>query len=269
MVRSMISEKKILKSFWPEAINWTVHVLNRSPTLAVKNKTPEEAWSGVKPSVEHFRVLGCISHVHVPDSKRTKLDDKSLSCVLLGVSEELKAYKLCDPTSQRIIISRDVVFKEDKSWDWDKTYEEFVMCDLEWGEQEEAADVFDENEEGSEFDIEAAEENTAEENISSGSLAEASSPSLAEASSPSLAEASFPSSNKGRNRRPPVWMRDYATGEDLLEEDNEAHLAMFITTDPVNFEYPLKSEKWRQVMDLEMEAISHGSEMEAINRNGT
>ena len=107
-----------------------MHVLNRSPTLAVKNKTPEEAWSGFKPSVEHFRAFGCISHVHVPDSKRTKLDDKSLSCVLLGVSEESKAYRPYDPTSQRIIINRDVVFEEDKSWDWDKTYEESIMCDL-------------------------------------------------------------------------------------------------------------------------------------------
>jgi len=92
MVRSMISTKKLPKSFWPEAVNCTVHVLNRSPTLVVKNKTPEEAWSGVKPSVEHFRVFGCIAHVHVPDSNRTKLDDKSLSCVVLGVSEESKAY---------------------------------------------------------------------------------------------------------------------------------------------------------------------------------
>ena len=67
--------------------------------MAVKNKTPEEAWSRVKPSVEHFRVYGCISHVHVLDSKRTKLDDKNLSCVLLGVSEESKAYRLYDPVS--------------------------------------------------------------------------------------------------------------------------------------------------------------------------
>ena len=55
-------------------------------------------------------------------------------------------------------------------------------------------------------------------------------------------------------------MRDYATGEDLSEEDNEAHLAMSTTTDPINFEDALKSEKWRQAMDLKMEAI---------NRNGT
>ena len=203
-------------------MKWTVHVLNRSPTLAVKNKTPEEAWSELKPSVEHFRVFGGISHAHVPDNKRTKLDDKSLSCVLLGVSEESRAYKLYDPTSQRIIISRDVVFEEDKSWDWDKTYKESIMCDLEWGDREEAVDVFDENEKMSESDIEAAEENIL---------------------SSSFVEASSLSSNKERNRRPPIWMRDSAIGEDLSKEDNEAHLAMFTTTDLVNFEDALKSEK--------------------------
>jgi hypothetical protein len=47
----------------------------------------------------------------VPNSKRTKLDDKSLACVLLSVSEESKAYRIYDPASQKIIVSRDVVFK--------------------------------------------------------------------------------------------------------------------------------------------------------------
>lgn len=37
--------------------------------------------------------------------------DKSLKCVLLGVSEESKAYSLYDPVSERIIISGGAVFK--------------------------------------------------------------------------------------------------------------------------------------------------------------
>ena len=105
MVRSMLSEKNIPRVFWPEAVNWTIHVLNRSPTLAVKNMTPEEAWNGSKPSVEHFRVFGCLSNVHVPDSKRIKLDDKSMKCILLGISEESKAYRLFDPVSKKIMVS--------------------------------------------------------------------------------------------------------------------------------------------------------------------
>jgi transposase InsO family protein len=138
LVRSMLSEKKIPQTFWPEAVNWTIYILNRSPTLAVKNITPEEAWSGIKPSVEHFRVFGYLAHVHVPDAKRTKLKNKSIACVLLGVSEESKAYRLYNPITKKIITSRDVVFEENKSWNWDK---EHVVTVLEWGDNDEEATV--------------------------------------------------------------------------------------------------------------------------------
>jgi hypothetical protein len=117
LVRSMLSARQVPKQFWPEAVKWATYVLNRSPTLSVKDMTPEEAWCGVKPSVHHFRTFGCIGHVHIHDSQRRKLDDKSKKCVLLGVSEESKAYKLYDPITKKIIISRDVVFEESKGWE--------------------------------------------------------------------------------------------------------------------------------------------------------
>jgi transposase InsO family protein len=123
MVRSMLSAKKIPKRFWLEVVNWTVYVLNRIPTFSVKNKTLEEAWSGIKPSVHHFRVFGYITHAHVLDCKRRKLDDKSVKCVLLGISKESKAYHLYDPISHKIIVSRDVVYDENNSWDWSESLE--------------------------------------------------------------------------------------------------------------------------------------------------
>nr|DAD41107.1 TPA_asm: hypothetical protein HUJ06_015430 [Nelumbo nucifera] len=224
-------------TFWPEAVNWTVHILNRSPTLAAKNITPEEARSGVKPSVEHFRVFGYISHVHVPDVKRTKLEDKSFTCVLLGVSEESKAYRLYDPIAKKIVISRDVVFEEEKSWDWDKSYEEQVVVVLEWGDNEENA----------------ATNNEDEAEIEDGSSAEevaADSPNLVE-------EESSPSSIEGRVRRPPVWMRDYEMGEGLSEEEDETNLALFASADPLYFEEAVKSAKWRAAMDSEIKSIEN------------
>jgi hypothetical protein len=86
IVCNMLSGKELPKEFWPEVVNWSVYVLNRSPTLAVKDVTPEKAWSGIKPCVDH-----------VPDSQIKKLDNKSFKCVLLGVSEESKAYRVYDP----------------------------------------------------------------------------------------------------------------------------------------------------------------------------
>ena len=89
----------------------------------------------VKPSVEYFTVFKCVAHVHVPDVKRQKLDAKRIAYVFLGVSEESKAYRLYDPTARKIVVSRDVVFEEDKSWSWDRSYEEHIMADLEWDEK--------------------------------------------------------------------------------------------------------------------------------------
>jgi hypothetical protein len=265
----MLSEKKIPRTFWPEAVNWTVHVLNRSPTFAVKNQTPEEAWSGVKPSVEHFKVFGCVSHMHVPDSRRTKLDDKSLSCVLLGISEESKAYRLYDPVSQKILVSRDVVFEEDKSWNWDKRHEEVLVADLEWGEnekraildteiREEGAADFNNNtggEDGADFNINTAESNnntggedgadfnnnTAESNTNTGG------------ENPNNSN-NPPNTDDRRDRRPPVWMEDYETGQGFSEDD-VANLVMFAAADPVHFEDAVKNEKWRKAMDSEIQAI--------------
>jgi len=56
--------------------------MNKSPPFAIQNMTLEEAWSGRKPSVEHFRIFRCIAYAHVPDEKRKKLDDKGEKCVL-------------------------------------------------------------------------------------------------------------------------------------------------------------------------------------------
>lgn len=114
MVRAMLSEKGIPKPFWEEAVNWSNYVLNKCPTFAVKNITPEEAWSGKKPSVDHFRVFGCIAHVHVPKVQRTKLDNRSCICIFLGVSEESKGYRLYNHVSKKVMVSKDVIFEEDK-----------------------------------------------------------------------------------------------------------------------------------------------------------
>ncbi|GKV32209.1 hypothetical protein SLEP1_g40826 [Rubroshorea leprosula] len=72
MVRSLMSKSGLPKEFWPEAVNWSVHILNRSPTSPLPNLMPEEAWSGRRLAVDYFRIFGCIAYVHVPDQKGTE-----------------------------------------------------------------------------------------------------------------------------------------------------------------------------------------------------
>jgi hypothetical protein len=74
-----------------------------------------------------------LGNVHVPTQRRIKLDTKSIKCVFLGVSENSKAYRMFYPISNKIIISRDVVFEEDKQWNWGDHGQE-KEADFQWGD---------------------------------------------------------------------------------------------------------------------------------------
>ena len=110
--RCMLQHKQLSNAWWAEAISTATYVLNQAPTSAVEGKTPEEVWSGIKPSVQHLRVFGCDAYVHVPDEKRTKLDPKSKKCMFLGYVEGTKCYRLYNVENGSIIKSRDVKFVE-------------------------------------------------------------------------------------------------------------------------------------------------------------
>ena len=120
MAKSMLFEKGMPKEFWPEAVNTAVYLLNKYPTKAVWNMTPFEAWSGRKPSVNHLRVFGIICYAQIPKEKRTKLQEASERCIFIGNSSMSKGYRLYNLKTKKVIISRDVVFDEKTSWNWQK-----------------------------------------------------------------------------------------------------------------------------------------------------
>lgn len=119
MVRSLLARGRVP----------SIHVLNRSLTFAVQNMTLEQAWSGRRSAVDHFKIFGCITYAHVPDEKRKKLNDKTEKCVFLGISEAFKAYKLFNPLTKNIVTSRDVIFDEENTWDWSKHWPTQILYD--------------------------------------------------------------------------------------------------------------------------------------------
>ncbi|GJW87353.1 nucleic acid-binding, OB-fold protein, partial [Tanacetum coccineum] len=72
----------------------------------------EKRWSGKKPNLEHLRVFGCVAHSKVLRGHQQKLDSRSEMLVHLGTETGSKAYRLLDPVSGRIRVSRDVRFDE-------------------------------------------------------------------------------------------------------------------------------------------------------------
>ena len=80
--------------------------------MVLKNITPEEAWSSIKPDVSHFRVFGSEAWAHIPDEKHKALEPKSEKCIFVGYFEDVKGYRLLQPNYKEIIIRRDVQFNK-------------------------------------------------------------------------------------------------------------------------------------------------------------
>ncbi|GMJ14865.1 hypothetical protein HRI_005155700 [Hibiscus trionum] len=167
----------VQKSCWLEAVNWSIHVLNRSPTFSVQNQTPEEAWA-----------------------KRSKLDDKGEKCIFLGVCEQSKAYKLYNPITKKIVISRDVVFNEAEYWSHDECKrEQRIHVD------------FEDKDEETRQQVETNDEQIVPEEIPVVGAVE----------------------RAQRVKKRPAWMQDYViTGIDQYD-DPVVHFALFSDCDPL------------------------------------
>jgi transposase InsO family protein len=83
-VRAMLTEADLPEMYWYDALEYAAFIHNVTPTRALANQTPEEAWNGNKPNLSRLRVFGCRAFVHVPDKHRSKLEAKSLVCTFLG-----------------------------------------------------------------------------------------------------------------------------------------------------------------------------------------
>ena len=72
------------KPFWVDAVNTTVYLINRGPSVPLKCEIPEEAWTYKEVNVNHLCTFSCISYVHVRLDHICKLDPKSKRCIFIG-----------------------------------------------------------------------------------------------------------------------------------------------------------------------------------------
>jgi hypothetical protein len=114
LVRAMLIAKGLPTFLWDEAVSHATYIRNRSPTRALKGKTPYEAWTGKKPDVSHFREFGCDVWVLDEDKNRSKLAPKSKKMVFVGFMEGSKAVRYWDKMMRNIKVSRNVSFNENE-----------------------------------------------------------------------------------------------------------------------------------------------------------
>ena len=123
----VLSQAKLPKRFWVEALSYACHVLNRLPSTTLEGRTPIEVWSGeLAQDYDKLQVFGCNAYSHV---KENKLDPRAKKAVFMGFNGGVKGFILWCPELNKIIVSRDVTFDESHM----KLKEDVQMVEL--GEQ--------------------------------------------------------------------------------------------------------------------------------------
>lgn len=79
--------------------------------LSLVFKIIEEVWSGRKVTLDHLRRFGCEAFVHVVQDK---MSPRAAKGYFLGYPQGVKGYRVWISEDEKYIISRNVVFHEDK-----------------------------------------------------------------------------------------------------------------------------------------------------------
>ena len=118
MTRSILKHMDVPNFLWGEAVRHATYLINRIVTRTLLFQTPYESLKEKKPNIAHIRVFGCIGYVKIDSPHLRKLDDRSHALAHLGTEPGSKAYRLVNPITKRIVVSRDVVFNESQRWKW-------------------------------------------------------------------------------------------------------------------------------------------------------
>ncbi|GJU42249.1 retrotransposon protein, putative, ty1-copia subclass [Tanacetum coccineum] len=117
MVRSMMSQTTLPKSFWDYALETAARILNMVPSKKV-DKTPYEIWHGQAPKLSYLRVWGCEAFVkHDTLTKPDKLDPRSYKCIFVGYPKETMGYSFYNPSENKVFVARNAEFFESKLLD--------------------------------------------------------------------------------------------------------------------------------------------------------
>lgn len=112
IVHSLLFQASMPPCYWAEALSNATYLFNILPTKTLQSSTPHHALFDTVPSYDRLRVFGCRCYPNLSSTAPHKLSPQSALCVHLGFSDHHKGYRCLDLQSNRIIVSRHVIFDE-------------------------------------------------------------------------------------------------------------------------------------------------------------
>lgn len=116
MARCMMRQAGSPPAFWAEAVHTANYIRNRCPTTALSGQIPFTLWKGKKPTVIYMHSFGSKAYYKDKGSQKGKFDSSSELGIFMGYDIQSKAYRIHDPKTRKIIVTRDVKFMNETAF---------------------------------------------------------------------------------------------------------------------------------------------------------
>ena len=114
--RAIMLQIHVSKRLWSYGVLTVDYLINRLPIRVLDFKSPLEVLQITSPKLAHLKVFECSCFVHLPSSKRDKLDSRAVKCIFLRYSQTQRDIDVMIPYKKEIYVSKDILFTENTSY---------------------------------------------------------------------------------------------------------------------------------------------------------
>jgi hypothetical protein len=107
---TLLAHSHLSNRYWVDAFLTSVYLINRLPTPTLENESPFSKLHQKEPNYQQLKVFGCKCYPLLRPLGLHKLEFRSKPCIFLGYCHA--GYKCLDPLTNKVYLSRHVVFDE-------------------------------------------------------------------------------------------------------------------------------------------------------------
>jgi hypothetical protein len=111
---TLLAQFGLPAKYWVDSFLTSVFLINRLPTTVLQNQSPFSTLFKKEPDYTLLRSFGCLCYPLLRSYARHKLTFQSKPCIFLGYGANQRGYRCLEPQSQKVYLSRNVVFDESK-----------------------------------------------------------------------------------------------------------------------------------------------------------
>jgi hypothetical protein len=109
---SLIAQSGLPQTYWVESFLTAIFLINSLPTSLLQHCSPYFMLFQQTPDYSLLRSFGCLCFARLRPYASHKLMFRSKRCIFLGYDMKYKGYRCLDPLSNKVFITRHVVFDE-------------------------------------------------------------------------------------------------------------------------------------------------------------